>query len=148
MSELAPILIVDNSDDDVELFRLGLEELALANPIAVCRDGVEAMDYLLRRGPHAGRAGPLPQVVLVDMKMPRMDGIDVLTEVRKHPLLRMLPVVMMTSSTHDRDVEAAYAAGANGFVIKPMGFEQLVASARAIGQYWAVFNRRPGQAAD
>ncbi len=141
MNAIAPLLIVDNSSDDVELFRLGLADLGLANPIDVCRDGVEALDYLLRRGEHDGRTGPLPRVVLMDMKMPRMDGVEVLTQIRREPLLRCLPVVIMTSSPHDRDVAAAYAAGANGFVIKPVEFEQLQESARAIGRYWGQINR-------
>ncbi len=140
MNPSAPILIVDNSEDDVELFRIGLADIGLPNPVEVCRDGVLALDYLLRRGAYAGRPGPLPQVMLMDLKMPRMGGIEVLRQVRNQPSLRTLPVVIMTSSHHDRDIEAAYEAGANGFVIKPVGFEQLLESAAAIGRYWGRFN--------
>ncbi|MFO1246466.1 MAG: response regulator [Ramlibacter sp.] len=141
MKDLAPILIVDDSDDDVELFRLGLSELHLANPVEVCRDGVEALDYLMRRGAWAQRTGPQPLFMLLDIKMPRMNGIELLAEIRKQPSLQMLPVVMMTSSNQPRDVAAGYAAGANGFVVKPVGFEKLVESAKAIGTFWGIFNR-------
>jgi two-component system response regulator len=144
MNDLPPILIVDNSDDDVELFRIGLAEAKLGNPVVVCRDGVRALDYLLRRGEHEGVTGPLPQFVLMDMKMPRMDGTEVLAEMRRHDSLRMVPVVMMSSSTHHRDIVAGYAAGANAFVIKPVGFERLMESAKAIGVFWGAFNRAPG----
>ena len=135
MKDLAPILIVDDSDDDVELFRLGLSELHLANPVEVCRDGVEALDYLMRRGAWAQRTGPQPLFMLLDIKMPRMNGIELLAEIRKQPSLQMLPVVMMTSSNQPRDVAAGYAAGANGFVVKPVGFEKLVESAKASGTF-------------
>lgn len=145
MSELKPILIVDDSDDDVELFRIGLEEVQLANPVDVCRDGVQALDYLLRRGEHAQRDDVLPLFVLTDIKMPRMDGLEMLRAIRQHPPLRFLPVVIMTSSNQHLDVAAGYAAGANGFVIKPVGFDQLIESARAIGVYWGLVNRPPGQ---
>ncbi|MBX3586848.1 MAG: response regulator [Ramlibacter sp.] len=143
MSDLAPILIVDDSADDVELFQLGLASLNLANPIDICRDGVQALDYLLRRGPFADRTGPLPLFVLLDIKMPRMDGIETLTELRRQPGLEILPVIMMTSSNQPRDIQAGYAAGANGFVVKPVGFEKLVESAKAIGMFWGVFNQPP-----
>ncbi|MFC5497866.1 response regulator [Caenimonas terrae] len=142
---LQPILIVDDSDDDVELFRIGLEEAQLANPIVVCRDGVQAMDYLLRRGEYDGREDVLPLVVLTDIKMPRMDGLDLVRAIRREPSLHLLPVVIMTSSNQHLDVEAGYAAGVNGFVTKPVGYEGLIACARAVGVYWGLFNQPAGR---
>lgn len=138
---MQPILIVDDSDDDVELFRIGLEDGPLANRIEVCRDGVQAMDFLLRRGEYAGRDDVLPVVVLTDIKMPRMDGLALVRAIRKEPGLQQLPVVIMTSSNQHLDVEAGYAAGANGFVTKPVGYEKLIECARAVGVYWGLFNR-------
>ncbi len=147
MSEMKPILIVDDSEDDIELFRIGLEEVQLANPIDVCRDGVQALDYLLRRGEYAGRDDVLPLFVLTDIKMPRMDGLEMLRAIRQQPHLQLLPVVIMTSSNQHLDVAAGYAAGANGFVIKPVGFERLIESARAVGVYWGLFNQPPSKPA-
>ena len=143
MPQMAPILIVDDSEDDVELFCLGLSGLNLPNPVDVCRDGEEALDYLLRRGRHADRADILPLFMLVDVKMPRMGGIELLTEMRRTPALQHLPVIVMTSSNQPRDVHAGYAAGANGFVVKPVDFDKLVENARAIGTYWGLCNRPP-----
>jgi CheY-like chemotaxis protein len=143
MPQLSPILIVDDSEDDVELFRLGLSDLNLANPIDVCRDGEEALDYLLRRGRYESRLDLAPLFALVDIKMPRMGGIELLTAMRSIDTLKLIPVVIMTSSNQPRDVQAGYAAGANGFVVKPVDFEKLVESARAIGMFWGVFNRPP-----
>lgn len=143
MPQLSPILIVDDSEDDVELFRLGLSDLNLANPIDVCRDGEEALDYLLRRGRYENRLDLPPLFALVDIKMPRMGGIELLTQMRSMDALKLIPVVIMTSSNQPRDVQAGYAAGANGFVVKPVDFEKLVESARAIGMFWGVFNRPP-----
>jgi CheY-like chemotaxis protein len=144
-AKIQPILIVDDSDDDVELFRIGLEEVHLANRIEVCRDGAQAMDYLLRRGEYAGRDNVLPLVVLTDIKMPRMDGLALVSAIRQEPSLHLLPVVIMTSSNQHLDVAAGYAAGANGFVTKPVGFEQLIESARAVGLYWGLFNQPAGR---
>ena len=146
MSQLQPILIVDDSDDDVELFRIGLEEVQLANPIEVCRDGADALDYLLRRGAYAGREDVQPLFVLTDIKMPRMGGLEMLREIRRHPELQFLPVVIMTSSNQHTDVAAGYEAGANAFVIKPVGFERLIQSARAVGVFWGLFNHPPVKA--
>lgn len=147
MGSLQPILLVDDSNDDVELFRIGLEGLNLANPVDVCRDGADALDYLLLRGQYAGRENVLPLFVLTDIKMPRMDGLEMLRTIRQQPTLRLLPVVIMTSSSQHLDVDAGYSAGANGFVIKPVGFEQLIESARAVGVYWGLFNQPPAQPA-
>jgi CheY-like chemotaxis protein len=143
--KMQPILIVDDSDDDVELFRIGLEEVHLANRIEVCRDGAQAMDYLLRRGEYAGRDNVLPLVVLTDIKMPRMDGLALVSAIRQEPRLHLLPVVIMTSSNQHLDVDAGYAAGANGFVTKPVGFEGLIECARAVGVYWGLFNQPAGR---
>lgn len=143
MTTPPPILIVDDSEDDVELFCLGLSELGMPNAIDVCRDGVEALDYLLRRGAYSDRPPVLPLFVLADLKMPRMDGLELLGEIRRTESLRLLPVILMTSSNQPRDVMAGYTGGANAFVVKPVGFEQLTASAKAIGTFWGQFNRPP-----
>ena len=138
MKDLAPILIVDDSDDDVELFRLGLSELHLANPVEVCRDGVEALDYLMRRGAWAQRTGPQPLFMLLDIKMPRMNGIELLAEIRKQPSLQMLPVVMMTSSNQPTWPPATLPGPMASW--SPVGFEKLVESARP-SAFWGIFNR-------
>lgn len=143
MNPRAPLLLVDNSDDDVELFQMGLARAGLPNPVQVCRDGVAALDYLLRRGDHAQRCDPLPILVLMDMKMPRLDGTDVLARMRELPALASIPVVIMSSSSHQRDIKAAYAAGANGFVVKPVDFDRLMETAAAIGRFWGEFNHVP-----
>lgn len=143
MNSRAPLLLVDNSDDDVELFQMGLARAGLANPIVVCRDGVAALDYLLRQGDHSQRSGPQPILVLMDLKMPRLDGTDVLARMREHPELASIPVVIMSSSSHQRDIAAAYAAGANGFVVKPVDFDRLLETAAAIGRYWGEYNLVP-----
>ena len=143
MKDLAPILIVDDSDDDVELFRLGLSELHLANPVEVCRDGVEALDYLMRRGAWAQRTGPQPLFMLLDIKMPRMDGLEVLRELRGDPALRALPIVMLTSSREQRDIIESYELGVNGYVVKPVAMAEFIQAIQRVGLFWALLNEPP-----
>ena len=126
-----PVLVVEDTDDSREVMGTLLEMEGYR--VAYATDGRDALDKL--------ETGLKPCLILLDVSMPRMNGIELLAEIRKQPSLQMLPVVMMTSSNQPRDVAAGYAAGANGFVVKPVGFEKLVESAKAIGTFWGIFNR-------
>lgn len=135
------ILLVEDNPDDVKLTLRALARNRIANPVAVARDGVEALDYLFARGPHADRAGaPLPALVLLDLKLPRLDGLGVLKAVRQEPRTRLLPVVVLTTSVEEDDLVASYSLGANSFVRKPVDFGEFVAAASTIGVYWLVLN--------
>ena len=140
MTLIAPILLVEDSDLDAELTGAALAELRLANPIVRLRDGVEALDYLASRGAYAERAPGHPVVVLLDLKMPRVDGLEVLSWIRADPTWRQLPVVMLTSSREERDLVRSYELGANAFVVKPVDGEQFTEAVRAIGAFWALIN--------
>jgi two-component system response regulator len=131
------ILLVEDNPDDVALTRRALDKHKLANRLVIARDGVEALDYLL------DEAGTLPEVVLLDLKLPRMDGLELLRQVRANPRTRHVPVVVLTSSDEERDVIANYSLGANGYVRKPVDFEQFLEAARQLGLYWLVLNKVP-----
>jgi two-component system response regulator len=136
------ILLVDDNDDDAELTLRAFQAAKIANPIVRARDGVEALDYLFARGQYAERdASGLPCVVLLDLRMPRLDGIDVLKALRADPRTIHVPVVLLTSSNEDRDRLAAYEHRANSFVQKPVSYEDFVVAARQLGLYWAVLNK-------
>ena len=140
------ILLVEDSVNDVKLTTAALRAAGLANEIIVCRDGVEACDYLFRRGVHAGRADEsCPAVVLLDLKMPRMDGLEVLRTVRADTRFRTLPIVMITSSAEEQDMIRSYNLGVNGYVVKPVTHEEFLAAIREIGLFWAVVNQPPPQ---
>ena len=143
MSSLRPILLVEDSPNDVELTRAALHDAQLANEIVVARDGEEALNYLFRRGPHAGREGPPPAVVFLDLKMPRVDGREVLQEIRADPELRLQPVVILTSSREEIDLIKTYQLGANAYVVKPVDFEKFATAVRDLGIFWAVLNEPP-----
>ena len=143
MIALRTILLAEDSSQDVELTLEALAEHKLANNVVVVRDGVEALEYLRCEGPHAGRAGGLPAVLLLDIKMPRMDGIEVLEAVRSDDRLKLLPVVMLTSSREEPDLTRCYALGVNAYVVKPVAFSEFVAAARHIGVFWALLNEQP-----
>lgn len=143
MTSLRPILLVEDNALDVELSTSALREANLVNEIVVARDGVEALDYLFRRGPHTGRAGDDPAVVFLDLKMPRMDGEEVLREIRRHPSLHLLPVVVLTSSREEQDLLNLYTLGVNAYVVKPVDFEKFVTTVRKLGFFWAVLNEPP-----
>lgn len=134
------ILLAEDNDDDAELTAMAFVQAKIANPVVRVRDGVEALDWLFARGEHAGRSGPLPAVVLLDLKMPRLDGLEVLAAIRAEPATSYLPVVMLTSSAEESDRLAAYANHANSYVRKPIDHEQFVAAARQLGLYWMVLN--------
>lgn len=143
MSSLRPILLVEDNALDVELCTSALREAHLANEIVVARDGVEALDFLLRRGAHEDRSGADPAVVFLDLKMPRVDGKEVLREIRADPVLHLLPVVVLTSSREEQDLLNTYSLGANAYVVKPVDFEKFVTTVSKLGFFWAVLNEPP-----
>ena len=143
MSALRPILLVEDNPLDVELSTSALRDAHLANEIVVARDGVEALDYLFRRGEQAGRTGADPAVVFLDLKMPRLDGEEVLREIRADPTLQLLPVVILTSSREEQDLLNLYTLGANAYVVKPVDFEKFVTTVGKLGFFWAVLNEPP-----
>lgn len=145
MSDLKRILLVEDSEHDVELTLAALEE-HLANRVDVARDGVEALDYLYRRGAFASRGAEDPVVVLLDLKMPRLDGLEVLRQVKGDAALRSIPVVMLTSSREERDLVESYRLGANAYVVKPVDFQQFADAVRQLGVFWAVVNEPPPEA--
>ena len=138
------ILLVEDNPDDEELTRVALNESKIANTLVVARDGVEALDYLFGTGPHAGRdTTEMPQVVLLDLKLPRIDGLEVLRRVRADPRTKVLPVVILTSSAEDEDLLRGYGLGANSYVRKPVDFSQFVDAVRQLGLYWLLLNQPP-----
>jgi two-component system response regulator len=138
------ILLVEDNADDIELTVLALQEAKITNPVVVARNGVEALDYLFRTGIHAGRASAdQPVVVLLDIKLPMLNGIDVLKRMREDERTRRTPVVMLTSSTEQADIVRTYDLGANSYVRKPVEFENFVVAARQLGLYWTVLNESP-----
>jgi CheY-like chemotaxis protein len=143
MNALKRILYAEDSPADVELTLAALEENHLANEVVAVNDGVEALDYLYRRGEFAAREAGNPAVVLLDLKMPRMDGLEVLRQVKNDPDLRTIPVVIMTSSREERDVVESYRLGVNAYVVKPVDFDQFAAAVKEVGMFWAVVNEPP-----
>lgn len=142
------ILLVEDNPDDVELTLRAFEKSRVGNRIVVTRDGEEALDYLFATGPHAGRdPGLLPEVVLLDLKLPKVDGLDVLRRMRADERTRRLPVVVLTSSNEDQDKLRSYDLGANSFVRKPVDLMQFIEAARQLGLYWLVVNEPPPAAA-
>jgi CheY-like chemotaxis protein len=137
------ILLVEDDPDDVELIVNGLRRSSMGNEIDIVRDGVEALDYLFRRGAFGGRTTPDPLLILLDLKMPRMDGRQVLKEIKSDPVLKQVPVVVLTSSAQERDVASGYDLGANAYVVKPVRFGDLIEAVAQIGLLWVVVNRSP-----
>src|SRR5207245_10318217 len=143
MSELKRVLFAEDSENDVELTLTALKENRLANEVVVVRDGVEALDYLYRRGQFQSRPAGNPAVVLLDLKMPRVDGLGVLRTLRSDQNLRSIPVVILTSSREERDLVESYELGVNGYVVKPVKFQQFVDAVKTLGLFWAVLNEPP-----
>jgi two-component system, response regulator len=138
------ILLVEDNADDMELTLHALRRENLANKIFVVRDGEEALDFLFCRGPFAGRSFEHPpKLVLLDLKLPKVGGIEVLTEVKKDERTRTIPVVIMTSSKEERDIVNGYSLGANSFIQKPVDFDQFRQTVKQVGLYWAVVNQPP-----
>lgn len=143
MSELKRILLVEDNANDIELTLTALEENHLANEVVVARDGVEALDYLYRRGIFKLRAVGNPAVVLLDLKLPRVDGMEVLRQLKSDPDLRTVPVVMLTSSREEQDLLSSYNLGVNAYVVKPVEFAEFVQALNRLGLFWAVINEPP-----
>jgi CheY-like chemotaxis protein len=143
MAPLKRILLAEDNEHDVELTLAALGEHNLANEVVVVRDGTEALDYLFRRGKFATHANGLPVVVLLDLKMPKVDGLEVLHQMRADAELKHVPVVMITSSREEQDLIRSYQQGANAYVVKPVDFQQFAASVKQIGFFWAVINEPP-----
>lgn len=139
------ILLADDSKNDVELVLTGFAEQNLANCVVTVNDGVQAIEYLKRTGEFAGRPGAAPMLVLLDLKMPRKDGIQVLREMKADPELRVIPVVILTSSREENDLLESYDVGANGFVVKPVAFEDFMEAIKRIRLFWLLTNEPPIQ---
>jgi CheY-like chemotaxis protein len=137
------ILLVEDNPDDIELTMRAFRKSNIANEIVVARDGVEALDYLLGTGPYAAQLPALPQVVLLDLKLPRIDGLKVLERVRAHPRTKLLPIVILTSSVEEQDVLNTYSRGANSYIRKPVDFQEFVEAVRQLGLYWLLLNQPP-----
>jgi len=143
MSDRVILLVEDNSSDE-ELTLLALEKANVANPVVVARDGAEALDYLFATGPYAGRdAAEEPQVVLLDLNLPKVGGLEVLRRIRAAERTRLIPVVILTSSREEKDLVAGYASGANSYVVKPVDFTQFAEAVRQLGLYWLLLNEPP-----
>jgi two-component system response regulator len=135
-----PILLVEDNPHDEELTLRAMQKSHILNPVIVAHDGAEALDYLFARGKHAGSPPLSPQVVLLDLKLPKVDGLEVLRELRADPRTRLLPVVILTSSKEQQDMLSSYELGAKSYVRKPVDFGQFLEAARQLGLYWLVLN--------
>lgn len=138
------ILLAEDNEHDIELTLSTLESFNLANEIKVVRDGAEALDYLLCRGEYEANTCTPPAVILLDIKMPKVDGLQVLEVIKSTPELKTTPVVMLTSSRQERDVVKSYAMGVNAYVVKPVDFDQFTEAIRQLGIFWALINETPG----
>ena len=138
-----PILLAEDNPNDVELILAAFKDANFVNEIHVTHDGEQALDFLHSRGKYAGRPGPLPAVILLDLKMPKVDGREVLRHVRTDPDLRHIPVVILTSSREESDLLASYQLGANAFVVKPVDFQEFINAVSKLGFFWAMLNEPP-----
>jgi CheY-like chemotaxis protein len=143
MSMLKRILLAEDDHRDVELTLMALSDFRVANKVDVVRDGTEVLDYLYRRGGFADRDSEKPVVILLDLKMPKMNGLEVLRQMKTDENLKMIPVVMLTSSREERDIVESYKLGVNAYVVKPVDFGQFVDAIKQIGFFWAVVNQAP-----
>ena len=143
MPELKRILMVEDCKQDVELTLAALEEHHLANEVVVVRDGADALDYLHRRGKFTARSDELPAVVLLDLKLPKVDGLEVLREMKADAKLKIVPVVMLTSSREEQDLIRSYQLGVSAYVVKPVDFGRFVKTIKELGLFWAVINEPP-----
>jgi two-component system response regulator len=143
MNSIKRILLVDDSPRDTEMALEALATHNLANEVVTLRDGAEALDYLYRRGDFSARGDGMPAVVLLDLKMPKVDGLEVLRQIKTDPELKVIPVVVMTSSREEQDVVNSSRLGVNGYVVKPVNFQEFVEAVRQLGVFWAIFNEPP-----
>jgi CheY-like chemotaxis protein len=143
MSTLGRILIVEDDPNDIELTMTALADYNLANEVVVTRDGQQALDYLYCRGGFSTRAGGNPAVMLLDLKLPKISGLEVLQQIRSDAHLKMIPVVVLTSSNEEKDVIRSYSLGVNAYVVKPVDFHEFVNAVKELGAFWAVINEPP-----
>jgi CheY-like chemotaxis protein len=143
MEKLGRILMVEDDPRDVELTLTALEDYKLANEVVVCRDGQEALDYLYSRGKFSHRVNENPAVMLLDLKLPKVDGLEVLQQIKTDERLRMIPVVVLTSSHEEKDMLRSYKLGVNAYVVKPVDFHEFVNAVKELGVFWAVINQPP-----
>lgn len=143
METLKRILLVEDDPQDVELTVNALGEYNLANGIEVVRDGAEALDYIYRRGIFASRSNDNPVVILLDLKLPKVSGVQVLSQIKSDQYLRYIPVVVLTSSRESRDLEECYKLGVNAYVVKPVRFSEFIEAVKGIGMFWALINEPP-----
>ena len=143
MNELGRILLVEDDPKDVELTLTALQEYNLANEVVVTRDGEEVLDYLYCRGNFKTRTGDNPAVLLLDLKLPRVNGLEVLQQIKADEKLKMIPVVVLTSSREEKDMVASYKLGVNAYVVKPVDFHEFVNAIKELGVFWAVINEPP-----
>ncbi len=140
---LKPILLVEDNPKDIELSLIALAKTQLTNEVVVARDGAEAMDYLHRAGDFADRPPGNPAVVLLDLKLPKIDGLQVLEQIKSSSDLQAIPVVILTSSREEKDLLQSYKTGANAYVVKPVRFKEFIAAIQELGMFWAVLNESP-----
>ena len=143
MTTLGRILIVEDDPNDIELTMTALADYNLANEVVVTRDGQQALDYLYCRGGFSTRAGGNPAVMLLDLKLPKISGLEVLQQIRSDAHLKMIPVVVLTSSNEEKDVIRSYSLGVNAYVVKPVDFHEFVNAVKELGVFWAVINEPP-----
>ncbi len=143
MPNLRPILLAEDNPNDIELTLAALHSANLANEVVVVHDGAAALDWLHARGPFAARAPVVPAVVILDLKMPKVDGLEVLRHIRADAALRTLPVVILTSSREESDLVRGYSLGANAYVVKPVDFDNFISAVSRLGVFWAVLNEPP-----
>ena len=143
MNKLGRILLVEDDPKDVELTLTALEEYNLANEVVVARDGEEALEYLYARGKFKTRSSDNPAVMLLDLKLPKVDGLEVLKQLKSDGKLSMIPVVVLTSSKEEKDMVASYRLGVNAYVVKPVDFHEFVNAIKELGAFWAVINEPP-----
>ena len=143
MEAIGRILLVEDDPKDVELTLIALEEYNLANEVVVASDGEQALNYLYYRGNYTGRRRENPAVLLLDLKLPKVDGLEVLKQIKSDENLRMLPVVVLTSSREEKDLVASYRLGVNAYVVKPVDFHEFVNAIKELGAFWAVVNEPP-----
>ena len=146
--EQVEILLAEDSDADAEMTIRALRRNNLANHLVRVKDGAEALDFIFRRGAYASRPAGAPKLVLLDLKMPKVDGIEVLRQVKSNEETKAIPVVMLTSSAEERDIIASYSLGVNSYVVKPVDFAKFVDEVAKAGCYWVLVNRLPGAALD
>ena len=143
MPDIRPILLAEDNANDVELTLTALQAHHIANEVVVVHDGAEALDYLFRRGKYADRTPGNPALLLLDLKMPKVDGLEVLRHVKEDPQLRRMPVVVLTSSREESDLVRSYDLGVNAYVVKPMNFNDFIHAIETLGAFWAVLNELP-----